>query len=199
MYQNPDGRIKYFSEVDDFIRKLRLKFMFRDTDRAIPELHRNTGYDPGMSTSPTLERLIEKLRNTLFLVINKLSRPKNNLSPRLLKALLNLQRKKDLVIRKADKGSVIVIENLHDYVRNRREHLSDAKVYRRLRKDICLPIRQAVTLRLNRLYEAGKLSEEQFKYCLPPPRVRPGRMYFLNKIHKRPHHELFHNQRLVKL
>ena len=81
-------------------------------------------------------------------------------------------------------------ENIVDYIRNRREHLADPLVYQRLHRDereVPLAIKQAVKLRLRRLHNAGKLTTEQYKYCLPPPRERPGRLYFLKKIHKRPH------------
>ena len=44
-------------EVDDFIRKLRLKYEFRNKDQLVPELYRRTGYNPGKTGNPTLERL----------------------------------------------------------------------------------------------------------------------------------------------
>ena len=180
-------------EVEDFIRKLRLKYMFRNRDQPVPELYRKTGYDPGKTGSITLERFIDELRETLFMVIKQRPSkpPKDNLGPRMRRALAALQRQKQfLVFRKADKGSVIVVENVEDYIRNGREHLADPQVYQRLDRngqELAQAIKQAVKLRLRRLHNAGKLTEEQYKYCLPPPKVRPGRLYFLKKIHKRPH------------
>ena len=180
-------------EVEDFIRKLRLKYMFRNRDQPVPELYRRTGYEPGKTESIVLERFIDKLKETLSLVIKQRPSkpPNNNLGPRMHKALDALQRQKQfLVFRKADKGSVIVVENVEDYIRNRREHLADPQVYQRLDRDgreLAQAIKQAVKLRLRRLHNAGRLTEEQYKYCLPPPKVRPGRLYFLKKIHKRPH------------
>ena len=140
-----------------------------------------------------LERFIDKLRKTLSLVIRQRpSKPPNyNLGPRMRKALDALRRQKQfLVFRKADKGSVIIVENVEDYIRNGREHLADPQIYQRLDRDgreLAQAIKQAVKLRLRRLHNAGRLNEEQYKYCLPPPKVRPGRLYFLKKIHKRPH------------
>ncbi|KAL5514947.1 hypothetical protein EMCRGX_G000042 [Ephydatia muelleri] len=122
-------------EVEDFIRKLRLKYMFRNRDQPVPELYRRTRYKP------------------------------------------------------ADKGSVIV-KNVEDYIRNGREHLADPQVYQRLDRggrELTQAIKQAVKLRLRRLHNTGRLTGEQYKYCSPPPKVRPGRLYFLKKIHKRPH------------
>ena len=180
-------------EVLDFIRKLRLKYTFRNRDQPVPELYRKTGYDPGKTESQMLERFITKLKETLFKVIRQrpLKPRKDNLGPRMRKALDALQRQKQfLVFRKADKGSVIVVENVEDYIRNGREHLADPQVYQRLDRDgreLAQAIKQAVKLRLRRLHNAGRLTEEQYKYCLPLPKVRPGRLYFLKKIHKRPH------------
>ena len=99
-------------EVQDFIRKLRLKYVFRNRDKPVPELYRKTWYDPGKTESIVLEQFIDKLRETLSLVIKQRpSRPpKDNLGLRMRKALDALQRQKQfLVFRKADKGSVIVL------------------------------------------------------------------------------------------
>ena len=54
-------------------------------------------------------------------------------------------------------------------------------------RELAQAIKQAVYLRLRRLHNAGRLTEEEYKYCIPPPKVRPERLYFLKKIHKRPH------------
>ena len=108
--------------------------------------------------SQVLERFIAKLRETLFLVIKQrpLKPPKYNRGPRMRKALDALQRQKQfLVFRKADKGYVIVVENVDDYIENRREHLADPHVYQRLDRDgreLAQAIKQAVKLRLRRLH-----------------------------------------------
>eukprot|EP00731_Ephydatia_muelleri_P003566 Em0001g3566a len=100
---------------------------------------------------------------------------KDNLGSRMRRALAALQRQKQfLVFQKADKGSVIVVEKGEDYIRNEREHLAVPQVYQRLHRDgreLAQAIKQAVYLRLRRLHNAGRLTEEEYKYCIPPPKV----------------------------
>ena len=181
-------------EVEDFIRKLRLKYMFRNRDQPVPELYRRTGYDPGKTESIALERFIDKLRETLFMVVKQRpsKSPKDNLGPRVRRALAALQRQKNssLSSEKLTRDLSLLLKMLRITYGNGREHLADPQVYQRLDRDgqeLAQAIKQAVKLRLRRLHNAGRLNEEQYKYCLPPPKVRPGRLYFLKKIHKRPH------------
>ena len=100
-----ENRVLLRREIEDFIHKLRLRYMFRDAERSVPDLYRKTGYNPGVSASPTLEKFIEKIRESLFLLVNKWGKPKGNLCLRMQRALGALICGKHLVIRKADKGS----------------------------------------------------------------------------------------------
>ena len=59
-----EKRVTLRRGVEDFIRKLRLKYVFRNRDKPVPELYRRTGYDPGTTESQVLERFITTLRET---------------------------------------------------------------------------------------------------------------------------------------
>ena len=89
-----ENRVLLRREIEDFICKLCLRYMFREAERSVPELYRKTGYNPGTSASPTLENLIEKIRESLFLLVNKRGKPEGNLCLRMqraLRALMYLQ------------------------------------------------------------------------------------------------------------
>ena len=59
-----EKRVTLRRGVEDFIRKLRLKYVFRNRDKPVPELYRRTGYGPGTTESQVLERFITTLRET---------------------------------------------------------------------------------------------------------------------------------------
>ena len=156
-------------EVKDFIRKLRLQYVFRNSYKPVPELYWRTGYNPGKTESLVLERFIAKLRETLVLVIKQrpLKPRKDNLGPRMRRALAVFQRQKQfLVFRKADKGSVIVVENVEVYIWNGREYLADPQVYQRLDRDgqeLAQAVKQAVSLRLRRLQNSHPFERDVSK------------------------------------
>ena len=123
---------------------------------------------------------------TLTPLLKKKNHSRDNLGYTARKCLRNLMMTKNIIIKKADKGSVIVVENTTDYVQNGRGHLSDKSVYKRLDRDISMPIKSSIVQKLKHLYQAGKLNEEQYKYCLPLAGSKTARLYFLKKVHKNP-------------
>ena len=58
-----------------------------------------------------------------------------NLSKQELKSLRSLSRNKDLTIKKADKGSCIVVEDITNYIDNGLFYLQDASINRQLLGD----------------------------------------------------------------
>ena len=111
---------------------------------------------------------------------------KNNLSQRQKIALRKLRKRKDIVIKKADKGSTVVIQDRQDYIEMGLEHLSDRDTYNELEEDQTKQVANEVTQAIRAMYQEGQIDKPTAEYLLPPPMVRTQEMYFLKKIHKNP-------------
>ena len=67
-----------------------------------------------------------------------------NLTPTQRKALKELSSDETLVIKSADKGSGIVVEDTEQYVRDGLNHLSDKTVYEKITSDPTKPLSKAI-------------------------------------------------------
>ena len=153
-----------------------------DEIRPMPKLYRKTGYNPGRVDCNLIEQLVVKVRGTLTTLLKKRKYSRDNLGYIARKCLKNLMMTKNIIIKKADKGSGIVVENTTEYVQNGQGHLTDKSVYKRVDRDISMPIKSPIVRKLELLHQTGKLNEEQYKYCLPLAEPKPARLYILKKV-----------------
>lgn len=119
-------------------------------------------------------------------VLTKSNRPfkiQDNLSENERKALTELMNDKDLMIKPADKGSGIVIQDTNKYEAEILTQLSNKKFYKRLKSDPTGTFQKEVRAYLDVAKEKNWISKAQydFLYCQHP--VRPV-FYTLPKVHK---------------
>ena len=100
-------------------------------------------WQPPKSSNPIIEAYILNTRTELPLL--KTTRPTQNLSPLERQALKDLRERKTLTIKKADKGTSIVVEDTTSYISTGKQHLTDPKIYSPLDADPT----QAVTEQIN--------------------------------------------------
>ena len=55
------------NEINDFVRKLRLKYKFWNMDRPTPELYQISWYNVGKTESMAVENLVEKKKGNRIL------------------------------------------------------------------------------------------------------------------------------------
>ncbi len=113
----------------------------------------------------------------------------HNLSTHQRQALHGLQKNDELIIKKADKGSTIVILNKEDYIEKGLKHLSDHRTYRQLGHDTTMEVASRVVSTVRAMYQDGLIDKPTAEYLLPPNPARTQELYFLTKIHKTPHAE----------
>ena len=104
-----------------------------------------------------------------------------------MKILEELGKTRDLVIKKADKGSCIVEQDRSTYVAEGRNHLADTFTYRPLDADPTTSIAKSIGEIVDSMKEAGYVDAYTHAYLHPSDKVRTQRMYFLKKLHKTPH------------
>ena len=133
---------------------------------------------PPKASNPKLEEYIEK---TLAEEPEEIT-PKPNLLKKEMKILEELGKTRDLVIKKADKGSCIVVQDRSTHVAEGRNHLADTSTYRPLDADTTTSIAKGLREIVDSMKEAGYIDTYTHAYLHPSDKVRTQRMYFLKKL-----------------
>jgi hypothetical protein len=131
---------------------------------------------------PYLEAMITK--NELDLNEHTPRAPnKHNLTTEENLALKELMNLKDYIIKPADKGSAVVIQNRHDYVKEGLRQLNDQKFYMEVHTDLTELHNQESFELIKDLVENEEISEKcaDYLYIAQP---RTPQLYLLPKIHK---------------
>ena len=106
----------------------------------------------------------------------------DNLTKEERRALRSLMTRTDIVIKKADKGSAMVIMSREDYINKVRSHLDNRGHYLKLDDDptqrVSLEIKEALIKMVNRF----SIPEELIRILLPDE-TWVSRFYILPKIH----------------
>ncbi|XP_053549739.1 uncharacterized protein LOC128641198 [Bombina bombina] len=172
-----------------FQRTLRLKEFFKDTpketDVASFELKKKSTFDP-RSLQPsilTYSRLTsDEMRET---VRKNKSNIRNNLSKRETQALKKLQENASIVIREADKGGALVIQDYVCYKREIMSQLEDSKVYEKLPNNPTQKFKSKIDEYLNQLKKENQISPSLLSYLQVEHPIVPV-LYTLPKVHKHP-------------
>ena len=109
----------------------------------------------------------------------------NNLTREERKALYDLRNDTSIILKEADKGSVVVIWGKEDYLKEAEEQLSCKEMYEEVTVDPS-PIIETMRRTLEKIRKRGDIDSNTLKYFdVEEPKF--GRFYLLPKIHKRLH------------
>jgi hypothetical protein len=109
---------------------------------------------------------------------------KPNLSRSERFTLNELRKNKNLIFKKADKGSIVVIMDKRSYITEGNRHLNNTDHYEKINGPIYPRTAQQISDILNKLKSIGLISDKQLNFLLPPSEPRPRQFYMLPKIHK---------------
>ena len=108
----------------------------------------------------------------------------HNLTKEQWKGLMELRKNPEIVIKKADKGSAVVIMNTTDYLREGYRQLSDRNFYVKIREDPTEQISQKICKVLTEMKNFKLITEKNVEYLnIKDPKA--VRFYLLPKIHKK--------------
>lgn len=188
-------KIQLKQDVFEFTRRLRLREYFAaktsdDTDSEDDTSVSNFEYvrrnsDPKSTFVPpsgrdtSLDFYIDSITNEI-LQNDKKYKFTPNLSPEELEALKKLQKDDTIVIKKADKGSTVVIMNRTDYIAEVERQLGDTKFYEKLDKNPQEQFRKDI----NEVLRDVKVSESTRENLSPSGSNSVPVFYILPKIHK---------------
>lgn len=177
----------YEDSIARLSRTIRIRSYFHDDSAPIehpPPFRKKSTWMP-----PPAHPHIEEYLSTLPARISEIqAKPSsNNLSAAERRTLRALARDQTLVIKNADKGSCIVVENREDYIRDGVTHLSDGRIYQQIPADYSQSIAMATNAVVSRAHSKGHLTDRMRDYLVKDPKeVRTQQAYFLKKIHKDP-------------
>ena len=191
------NKVQFTADLHGFYRRLRLRDYFADkpdanrTDTSALEntnLRRRSLWQPPKgSTTPEVECFVkvfhESVRKATGSGTSTRLLQAQNLSEDEQLALQRLQRRRDIVIRPADKGSAVVIQDTKDYHREVMRQLGDEKFYKLLDRDPTAKnntrVREAVhNLRAKGIINAKTATD------LVEKRAKSPHFYTIPKIHK---------------
>ena len=108
----------------------------------------------------------------------------NNVTKKENIGLNKLTSNPHIIIKKADKGSAVVVMNTTDYLREGYRQLQDEKFYQKIPHDITNKISDKITEQLTTMRSLNLITEKNFDY-LNIPNPKEARFYMLPKIHKK--------------
>ena len=183
------------NDIQRFERKLQIAYFFhRKNKKKNPNTHKRyfSKSEPLSSIRSTwwpkkLNAHITDFCSVLKQKIKELHTNRchmHNMSSREIKALKNLQENKDIIIKKADKNSGIVVMDRNDYHRKVLEMLNDSSVYSKIDDFDISYVKSEADKLAYELYENDHLSLKQYKYIIGYKPAYPI-FYGMPKIHKK--------------
>ena len=182
---NKIDRAKLKTELEEYGRKLRLMWHFRNDERSFVA----DKFRPKSSFNPRhKDVIIETYLNCLeerLIDIEIPSKRFNNLTNEEREALYSLKDDSSIIIKGADKGSVVVVWDREDYLKETYRPLDDKEVYEQFSDDSSV-LTNTLMKALEKIRLRGDLPKDTFDYFLVKgPQF--ARFYLLPKIHKRLH------------
>ena len=192
------GELK--TDLNKFHRRLRLAAKFEDEedptqtsgDLLDPNLHssdpfKHRKFKPISSYNPVGPPNLEAMINTNELDFNKrpeLGKYNQNISQLERRAIVDLKNNHNIIIKPADKGSAVVIQNRSDYLNEGFKQLSDDKFYKKTDLDLTKRHNDEIKKFVSKIYREDEIDTSVYLY-LTEFECRTSRLYLLPKIHKK--------------
>ena len=178
-------RKQLLTDFKDFARRMRLQYLYHGEDDNIHPLYVNSNWEPPVQQSVALESYMYLEEIKMQLAETPITKPKHNLPLNERKAITKLKDYSEINVKKADKGTAIVITNKRDKTQKGQILLDDRNNYTLLEEPMVEAISQKVKRITEELYQGNYIDEmtvEWLSQTLNPPRVPV--FYTLTKIHK---------------
>ena len=151
-------------------------------DKRSLKLQSNSCWNPP-SGSPNFEYVIAIYETGLLTTQPHARRTQPNISRNDAKCLADLANDRNIVIKKADKGEAVVMQNRRDYVKEDIRQLSDGKFYEKMNSDLTASHNEIVKTQLQNMTKQGEITKSVCDF-LTYDSPRTPEFYMLPKIHK---------------
>ena len=139
--------------------------------------HKHTFNPERLSDNGTLDTFLHRIRMEMLYTDKYKQNKHDNLTRKERIALSDLIKNPHVVINKADKGSMIVVEDRDEYIRKAMVHLNDPTVYKPLHEDISPELKEIILNKLRLLKNNGLLKQTWFDFCKSPKQTHTSRLY----------------------
>ena len=176
-------RRQLLQDFKHFARRMRLKYIFHGQNREIHPFYVKSNWEPPVQPSVTLETYLEEVKQQLSEI--KIARPKPNLSRKERKALNALKQNNDLNLKKADKGSTLVVMDKQNKIQEGQALINDPNNYMALDKPMVTQTQLKVSRLISDLHRGNYIDDMTKKWLSQtpnPPRI--PEFYTLTKVHK---------------
>ena len=179
--------------LDKFICNCSLKLFFSEVDEIAPPEEHDMFTHKDMRLKSTFNPpLPSNLEHIYYLILEEVlmfkaipmrERPLN-LSTQQRESLNRLADDELIIIKKADKGSNIVVENRLDHITECKRQLNDIKFYMKLEEDLTSKYRLKVEQLIIQMYDTKEIDIKTYNYLMSGGN-RTSIFYTLPKIHKK--------------
>ena len=189
--QNKINETELKQDFEEFCRKMRLRWHFRN--ETTPEFSTTPALNPKSTWklpngSPSLEIFLIQIEKDLF-EMSKTTLGYYNFSKEESQPLRSLADDRNIVIKKAYKGSCVVVWDRNDYIAEAEKQLNNKSVYNNVifKEKILQDLAETNNNIFRSLRGKGKITERQLKYFTIAHKkaTKLGKMYLLPKIHKK--------------
>ena len=173
-------RLELQQDFEDYPKRMRLKYIFHGNKKEIHPFYVKSNWNPPVQPSISLESYLEEVKSHLAEI--EITKPKCNLS-RKDQALIELKQNTDINIKKADKGSITVVMNKTDKIRE--GQIDDEHNYRPLPEPMVKETHNKTLRLITDLHHEKHIDDMTRKSPsqTPNPPSIPD-FYTLTKIHK---------------
>ena len=172
--------------ASQFGRRIKLKYFFRFkpplSDVRVPFQNKSNWEPPDFKIDNDILTSISNFTEKIGKL--KPQKEKLNLSNFEYLAIKTLKNNKEIIIKKADKGSATVIMNKMDYIQEGNRQLNNPNYYRKLDSPIYPETAIQIDNILKRMLKERLITKKQYTFLAPPQQPRPRYFYILPKIHK---------------
>lgn len=139
-----------------------------------------------LELNPNIQQYRELTLATAKNAFDVTTKFKDNLTKAERTTLNKLKKRKDIVIKKADKGDTIVVETLEQYTQDGLHHLNNPDIYLPILDDINPEITRSINKFLKDALDKGLIDYDIYENIKPSKDPRTPIIYFLKKLHKNP-------------
>ena len=182
---NAPDKSQIWEDFKEFHRRLELMQFFKPQENQ-PEVNISQSIIDFMNENAKTECNESTIESDPYKEIHKNLKNKSSWKPSPPNKTLDSFKSSnpEIVIKKADKGSAIVVMQTTDYLREGYRQLSDRNFYTKLTEDPTLSIFNKICAVLTEMKNLKLITEKNFEY-LQIKNPKAGRFYLLPKIHKK--------------
>ena len=150
----------------------------------MPFQSKSTWVPPSKLIHPKTMECISNIEDDIKNI--KVVAEKPNIQGNQFKAMYSLKNNKKIIIKKADKGSAVVVLNKSNYLEEGYRQLNNENYYTKLTTSIYQETALKIEKILQELLDDKIITKRQYNFLAPAPNPRPRYFYMLPKIHKPP-------------